>query len=214
MTLLDLSHYIEPSMPVYPGTEPPIIQNATTIEAQGFAEKRLSLFSHTGTHMDAPGHILRGAPTLDRLEFGRFAGSGVAIDLPTTRPGRVVSEEDLAPFLDGIGLAQFVLFRFDWSRLWGKPEYFEGYPVLSEGAAALLARSGLKGVGVDCISVDPIDTTTFPAHLAYFRSGMVIIENLTGLEALVGNSFTFFCFPLKLRDADGSPVRAAAAIED
>jgi kynurenine formamidase len=88
----------------------------------------------------------------------------------------------LAPFLDGIGLAQFVLLRFDWSRLWGKPEYFEGYPVLSEGAAALLARSGLKGVGVDCISVDPIDTTPFPAHLAYFRSGMVIIENRPALR--------------------------------
>jgi len=213
MTVLDLAHYIDSSMPVYPGTEPPVIDNATTIEAQGFAEKRISMFSHTGTHIDAPGHILPGAPTLDRLAIDRFAGRGLVIDLPATAPGRVVTEEDLAPWMSSVENAQFALFRFDWSRLWERPEYFSGYPLLSEGAAALLARSELKGVGVDCISVDAIDSTDFPIHNIFFHAGMILIENLTGLEELIGKTFIFTCFPLKLRAADGSPVRAAALIE-
>jgi arylformamidase len=214
MKIIDLTQFIEPGMPVYPGTEPPLIKNATTIAAEGFAEKYIAMFSHTGTHMDAPGHILAGAPTLDRLAIDRFTGPGVVIDLPTSEPGRIVTDRDLEPKLKDIGKADFVLFRFDWSRLWGRREYFTAFPVLSEDAAAVLAGADLKGVGVDCISVDAMDTQAFPIHRIFFRAGLVIIENLTGLSALAGKAFTFSAFPLKLRDADGSPVRAAAAIAD
>jgi arylformamidase len=65
MKVVDLSHLITVSMPVYPGTEPPRIEDACTIPEHGFAEKRLTMFSHTGTHIDAPGHILAGGARLD-----------------------------------------------------------------------------------------------------------------------------------------------------
>jgi arylformamidase len=67
MNVIDLSHPFSEDMPVYPGTESPEIVEACTITGHGFAEKRLRLFSHTGTHLDAPAHILSGAVTLDRL---------------------------------------------------------------------------------------------------------------------------------------------------
>lgn len=214
MTVIDLSHFIEPGMPVYPGTDGPVLDSATTIATDGFAEKRLSMFSHTGTHIDAPGHILSGAPTLDRLSPTRFAGRGLVIDIGAPEPGRIVTEGDLEPWVRELETVRFALFRFGWSRFWGKPEYYSDYPILSEGAANRLTSFGLSGVGVDCISVDAIDTAEFPVHKIFFRAGMILIENLTGLEALVGKPFAFTCFPLKLRDADGSPVRAAALLED
>lgn len=62
MKTIDLTHTIEENMPVYPGTEPPKIVEATTVEVEGFAEKLLTLFSHTGTHMDAPAHMLKRGP--------------------------------------------------------------------------------------------------------------------------------------------------------
>ena len=55
---------------MYPGTEPPTLSEATTVERDGFAETRLCFYSHTGTHIDAPAHMLRGGPTLDRFEAG------------------------------------------------------------------------------------------------------------------------------------------------
>lgn len=212
MTVLDLTHFIESDMPVYPGTEGPVIQTATTIAGQGFAEKRIAMYSHTGTHMDAPGHILPGAPTLDRMPPGRFAGPGLVLDLYTPGTGRLISESDLTPRMGEIEAADFLLFRFGWDRFWGSPEYFEGYPILSPGAAEILAGTGLKGIGVDCISVDEVGSVDFMVHKTFFRAGMVLIENLTGLSPLTGRSFTFLCLPLKLRDADGSPVRAAAMV--
>ena len=70
MSILDLTHYLEAGMPVYPGTEPPVLEEANTISRDGFREKKITLYSHTGTHMDAPAHILPGAPTLDEIAAG------------------------------------------------------------------------------------------------------------------------------------------------
>jgi len=214
MTVLDLTHFIESDMPVYPGTEGPVIQTATTIAGQGFAEKRIAMYSHTGTHMDAPGHILPGAPTLDRMPPGLFVGRGIILDLYTRETGRVIKGSDLEPWMRAAAAADFALFRFGWDRFWGSSEYFDGYPVLSPEAAEVLAGSGLNGIGIDCISVDEVGSVDFTVHKIFFRAGKVIVENLTGLSPLIGKNFTFICLPLKLRDADGSPVRAAAMVSD
>ena len=68
-------------MPVYPGTEPPILEEANTITRDGFAEKKLSLFSHTGTHMDAPAHMIPNGRTLDSYPVEEFFGRAVMLDL-------------------------------------------------------------------------------------------------------------------------------------
>lgn len=65
--LIDLTHPIASNMPVYPGTEPPVLITGCTIDESGFLEKKITLYSHTGTHVDAPAHLIKGAKTLDRL---------------------------------------------------------------------------------------------------------------------------------------------------
>ncbi|MDP3179126.1 MAG: cyclase family protein, partial [Spirochaetaceae bacterium] len=132
MRVLDLSHPLSPDMPVYPGTEPPGIDQATTIEADGFAEKLLRLYSHTGTHVDAPAHMVTGGATLDILGVEAFAGSACVVDAPG--PGRIPLDALLARS-EEIAKADFVLFRPLWSRHWGSPRYFEDFPVLDQDAA-------------------------------------------------------------------------------
>jgi len=209
MSVVDLSQSLSASMPVYPGTEPPRFVEATTIEREGFAEKLISLYSHTGTHIDAPGHILAGAPTLDRLPVDQFVGPACVVDVSNTRDGRIDVEllESQAPRMAG---ADFVLLMSGWSRRWGSREYFEGFPLLTEAGAGWLASRGLKGIGVDMISVDSVGSRDFAIHKILFRAGMVIVENLCRLEELGPETFLFSCMPLKILDADGSPVRACA----
>ena len=208
--LLDLSHPIREGMPVYPCCLPPEIRQSATVEADGYAEKHLSIHTHTGTHIDAPAHMLAGAPTLDRLGLESFVGDACVIDVAgQTRIERAFLESQM-PLMDGCA---FVLFHTGWDRHWGSPAYFEGFPVLTLEAAEWLAARGLKGVGWDAISVDPVGVTEFPNHLALFRAGVISIENLTGLEPLIGQRFLFSCLPLKLENADGCPVRAMAIVE-
>ncbi len=72
---------------------------------------------------------------------------------------------------------------------------------------------GLKGVGFDAISADPVGPPPYPNHVASFGAGTILIENLEGLGPLVGRRFLFSCLPLSFEHADGSPVRAVAILE-
>ena len=62
MRVYDLTHTISEDILVWPGTEQPRLSEGSTFERDGFRETRLELFSHVGTHMDAPAHMLAGAP--------------------------------------------------------------------------------------------------------------------------------------------------------
>lgn len=209
MTIIDLTHPIAPGMPVYPGTEPPVIVTGCTIDSAGFWEKKITMFSHTGTHMDAPAHMIKGGKTLDQLPMGQFFGKAFVLHRGD-RQDREIGVEELLPHAQALAGAEFVLLDTGWSRFWGKEQYFARYPVLSAAAATLLAELPLKGIGVDTISVDAIDSQTYPVHNALLKKDFVIIENLTNLDQIPGMLCTLCCFPLKLVEADGSPVRAVA----
>ena len=208
-TVLDLSHPITEGMPVYPGTLPPTIRQANTVENDGYADKLVSMYTHTGTHIDAPAHMLSGAPTLDQLGAGHFVGMACVVDVS----GLATIEKEFLESNAGLVVdCDFVLFHTAWDRFWGQQEYFEGFPVLSLKASEWLSQRGLKGIGFDTISADPAGAADFPNHMVLFHAGMISIENLTGLGDLVGKRFLFSCLPLKLLEADGCPVRAVAVL--
>ena len=210
LLVIDLSHTIEPGMPVYPGDEPPELTTLFRVESSGFYERRLVLGSHTGTHMDAPAHMIAGGATLDHLPADKFTGPGLVLDVRgfagQTVPLEFVQEQDLSG-------AEFVLLRSDWDARWGDESYFHDYPTLSPQAAAFLAGQGLKGIGVDVIGVDPTHPPAMDVHLALLNQGMIIVENLCGLGRIPNRGFNFCALPLKLKDADGSPLRAVAIID-
>jgi len=211
-TVVDLTHPITEGMPVYPGTEPPVLRQANTVERNGFAETLVRMYSHTGTHIDAPSHMVAGAPTLDSFGAGQFVGQACAIDV--SAPGHTeIRQPVLEAHAASIAGCEFILLHTGWSRYWGDPRYFAGFPVLSCDATRWLIARGLKGVGFDAMSADPVGASEFSNHLAFFRAGLILIENLTGLEALVGKTFLFSCLPLALPNADGSPVRAVALLD-
>jgi arylformamidase len=211
VNLIDLSHSIEKAMPFFPGTEPPRIVDSYTIPANGFAEKGLQLLSHTGTHVDAPCHLLAGAATLDELGPGHFYGPGWVLDVSQVR-GRRIEIADLLEEEARIAAVDFVLLHSGWERYWGKADYFGAYPVLSPEAAGWLSGFKLKGVGVDMVSLDEVDSTSLVVHRTFLAKGVVLVENLANLKTLIGRKFIFSCLPLKIADADGSPVRAVAMV--
>ena len=208
MKVYDLTHTIQNDMPVYPGTEQPKLTTACTIETAGYRETLLHMFSHTGTHMDAPAHMLLDGAALDSYPGDKFAGTAVVVDCR--------GEADISlPLLQGYDLdgVDFVLFCTGWDKKWGSPDYYEGFPCLTPDAAAYLASLPLKGVGEDTISLDPCDSVDFPNHITLLGADFVNTENLTGLDALIGRRFTFVTLPLKFENSDGCSCRAIAMEE-
>lgn len=208
MKVYDLTHTIRNDMPVYPGTEQPQLTTACTIEEAGYRETLLHMFSHTGTHMDAPAHMLLDGAVLDSYDADKFTGTAVVVDC---RGEADISLPLLKRYdLDGV---DFVLFCTGWDKKWGSPEYYEGFPCLTADAAAYLATLPLKGVGEDSISLDPCGSVDFPNHITLLRADFVNTENLAGLDALIGRRFTFVTLPLKFENSDGCSCRAIAMEE-
>ena len=208
MKVYDLTHTIQNDMPVYPGTEQPRLTTACTIETAGYRETLLHMFSHTGTHMDAPAHMLLDGAPLDSYGADRFTGAAVVIDCR----GEASISLPLLKRYDLTGV-DFVLFCTGWDKKWGTPAYYEGFPCLTSDAAAYLAALPLKGVGEDTISLDPCDSADFPNHITLMKADFVNTENLTGLDALMGRRFTFVTLPLKFENSDGCSCRAIAMEE-
>lgn len=211
MAYIDLTHKITNNTPVYPGTEAPIINHPFTIDQHGFAESKLTLFSHIGTHMDAPSHMLKEGEGLDVLAVDQFIGKGMVIDVSHVK-NKVIGLDVVKAYELQLNQVTFVLFYTGWAQRWAAEDYFDGFPTLSVEAAGWLAEYPLKGIGIDAISIDTMETTTFPVHQLLMRKSMVIIENLMNLDRLINKYFTLCALPLKFDQSDGAPIRAVAQI--
>ncbi len=208
MKIIDLTHEIKEGMPVYPGTEAPVLKQANTIAEHGFAEKLITMVSHTGTHMDAPAHVLDGRKNLSQIDLNDLFGKGCMIDLREVR-GKI-TVETLKPYEDELKSAKIAVFFSGWDRYWGDVKYFEDFPVMDEEAAKFLVATGVKGVACDMISIDTVDSVSLDIHRILFAADMFSCENLKGLERLAGMDFEIGIFPLNIKDGDGAPVRAVA----
>lgn len=214
MEIIDLTHFISPDMPVYPGTEGPKFQPANTYEKDGFKETLLSMYTHTGTHMDPPAHLFPGGTTLDQFPVSQFVGSAVVIDCSDLKEGQSITMDHLERQKQAAAKADFLLFSTGWEQYWGTEKYFGDYPCVSVEIVDYVIRHGKKGIGLDTIGLDPVADTNLTRHKRLFQKAQaVVIENLVNLQKLPGGLFTFCALPLKHIDADGSPIRAIAMLD-
>ena len=211
MKVLDLTHVIAADMPVYPGTEPPRLESANTYEANGFQETLLTMYSHTGTHMDPPAHLFPGRTTLDQFPVSQFVGRALVIDCRDLPEGAAITMDRVRPYGDKARQADFLLFNLGWDKRWGTDAYFGDYPCIDGDVLQFILDTGKKGIGFDVIGVDPIPDEDLPRHKALFRDHEIVnIENLKNLDLCGDELFWFLALPLHYRDSDGAPIRAVA----
>ena len=214
MKVIDLTHTIFENMPVYPGTEPPSLSVACTVEENGFKETLLHMYSHTGTHMDAPAHMFKSGSTLDSFEAEQFVGSALVVDCSQLKEGEHINMSCLEPYGELAEKADFLLFRTGWDKKWGSAAYFGDFPCISPEVADFIVSTGKKGVGLDVISIDPVSGSDFENHKKLLsQDTIVIIENLCNLEMLGSGLVTLIAAPLKFVSADGAPARVFALTE-
>ena len=212
--ILDLTHTIKEGMPVYPGTEPPTLAPASSYERDGYRETLLTMFSHTGTHVDAPAHIVEGARMLDEFAPEELVGRGVVVDCRHLGEGGVIDMQTLLGSEDALRHADFILFATGWDEKWGSEEYYRGFPVVSGEVLEYIISADIKGIGFDTISLDPVSDAALTYHHRLFGQRSIInIENLRGLGELVGRSFTLYCLPMKFEQSDGAPARVFAVVD-
>jgi kynurenine formamidase len=204
--IVDLSYPVGPDSPVFPGDGP---VRVTVLEESCMNLSRIEFSLHTGTHMDAPFHFFNGGETIDRVALDRCIGAACLIDLRNVSVGDEIRRDHLEARADALCRARAVVLHTGWSMHWGGVRYFNSHPCLTEEAARFLVDCGVQLVGVDMPSVD---RAPYPAHRVLLGAGVLIVENLTNLEAIGADLFQLVVLPLKLAGRDGSPVRAVAIV--
>lgn len=211
--LIDMTHAITPEIPVYPGTPAPSLAPACTFTKDGFRETLLTFSSHTGTHMDAPAHLLQEGRTLDDIPMSQFSGRATVLDV--SEEGPVITEAFLRSNYEAIHCADYILFYTGWEDRWGTERFLEDtFPVPDEEAARYLVSRGLKGVGTDAVSIDRISDSRLPIHHILLKDSVLILENLCLKKVRGRKDFLFFALPMKFQDADGAPIRAFAELRE
>jgi cyclase family protein len=214
MKVIDLTHTIREDMPVYPGDDTPKLIPVSTYEKDGFKETLLEMYSHTGTHMDTPAHIFAGRTALDEFPIEQFIGRALVIDCSDLEEAQVISMECINKVLDRAKKADFLLFNLGWDKRWGTDSYFGDYPCINDKVLDFIINGDYKGIGFDVMGLDPISDVNLPRHKRLFQDTDIInIENLKNLDLCGSDLFYFSCFPLKIENCDGSPIRAVAWFE-
>jgi len=217
-TLFDLSHTLEPDMPRFIGFAAPHIRPVWThadAAERGYQDTtcevtEVCLVTSVGTYLDAPFHFDPRGADISQLDLSQLVLPGMVLNLQDWAESDSPLPADALEGLDVEGKA--LLLYTGWSRYWGDDGYHH-HPIVPREMADRLRAMRPALVGIDTLVIDSIQDPTRPAHTLLLRAGILIIENLTGLEGLVGETFTFVAVPVKVARAAAFPVRAFAIVE-
>ena len=224
MRVIDLSHTIHDGIQIFPGDPVPSIKRGLTHENDYCHVDVLTLGSHTGTHIDAPFHFLNKGKKINEFPVQRFVGDGVLIDVSAKSDRGVIEPADVESYEDEIAEGDFVIFKTGRDKYFGTARYYL-HPYLSAEGARLLVKMGVALVGIDALNVDPTyygrpDTDQsakelpdeerygYPVHDILLDNDILIVENLCNLDQIKQPKGVYSFLPLKLKDSDGSPIRA------
>lgn len=201
MDLIDISQPLREGMPVWPGdTEFNFTLNWTKAQSGSVNVGSITMSAHTGTHIDAPFHFDNNGKKVLDLDINLYVGKVRVIEVSGTER---IDRGALAPF-DLEGVSRVLIKTNSWKNTSVFPETIT---FIQPNGAAYLAEKGIRLIGLDVPSVDPIDSKELPAHHSLLKHGIHILEGAVLNEVAAGD-YELIALPLALKDADGSPVRA------
>lgn len=160
---------------------------------------------HTGTHVDAPAHVLQGAEFTDQIDLNNCIGRASLIDLSHI-------EEQIKPHhLESSNLKPSsgrLLIKTKNSHLWAQDnqEFNKNYIALSPEAAKWIIENNFSLVGIDYLSIQSFDDSS-ATHLTLLGANVIILEGLNLIDVPEGE-YELICLPIKLIGTEGAPARA------
>jgi kynurenine formamidase len=204
---------IDLTLTAYHGMRGVEISPNTSIENEGFNTTHLRLYSHAGTHADAPRHFLPDGRTLEAVDLNKCVGPALVIDVTHKTPNSLITVEDLGDRAQEVEPGSRVLLASGWDAHAELADYRTDFPRISRELARWLVGRGVWLVGVEMPSVAALSDRAelTEVHQILLRGEVVIVECLTRLRELPSEVF-FIALPLKIQGGDGSPVRAVAVL--
>ena len=205
MKVIDLTHPISADLPVYFPWHPATAIETTATYAENRCQvRRVSIGTHSGTHIDAPSHVFEGKPTLDQYDPGLWFTEAQVIDCSPRNPGKEISRSELADKLlkKNVG----VLIKTGWDAHFGSKDYYKTYPPISNEAAQFLVDMKVPVVAADT-------PFTLDVHYILLGHGIPLITNVNNTAQLNEGMIRLIAAPMLIKGSDGAPARVLAVVD-
>ncbi len=222
--VVDLTHRFDAGFPVYTGAAP-TRRTLKTFAADGFYSQEWTFGEHSGTHMDAPGHFKQGGRQVPQLRASELVLPIVVIDISdraASNPDAQVEPDDIRRFERRHGRiprGALVLMDSGWAAKVNDDAafknadasgtyHFPGFGI--EAVEFLLDRRRIQGIGVDTLSLDPGNSTTFAVHNRLLGADRYGLENVANLPALRPSGALVSVGVVPWEEGSGGPCRLLA----
>mgnify|MGYP000860247499 FL=1 len=196
-------------MQVYPGDPAPRVRQVSAVESDGFWLHEVVIGSQTGTHVDAPAHVLNGAGDTGTIAVEDLVATAHIVDLSACGDREIVGVDRLSDVLGRCRPGDAVLLRFGWDRFDGDQRAWS-HPGLAEAAAHALVAAEISFIGTDAASIDCHDSEVLAAHHVFASAGVPIVENLAHLDEVTWPEPLVVVGMLPFAHLDGAPARVLA----
>jgi arylformamidase len=211
LKIYDLTAPVSPSLVVWQGDPPVGLSHVAHLDqGDDYTVTRMNMGAHTGTHVDAPAHFVRGGAGVEALALNALVGPVQVVDAgeAAVLTGDVLDALPIDPTISRI------VFRTSNSErlLMEKSEFVEDYVALDSSGASWVVEHHIRLVGIDYLSISAYHDL-IPPHQILLGAGVIPVEGLL-LEDIEPGLYQLFCLPLKLAGSDGAPARVILLGDD
>lgn len=202
MRIYDLSPEISENMAIYKNRleKKPKIKVTRTLKG-GANESKLDIYVHTGSHVDAPYHVLQNGKTIEKISLDKFMGKAVVLDF--TKVKNCITKNHFKNIKFNVNKNDIVLLK---TKNKSDKKFNFNFTYLEKTGAEYLASKKIKAVGIDSLGIE----RNQPNHLTHrilANMDIPIFEGLDLSKVKQGRHF-FHGLPLKIKKGDASPIRA------
>ena len=188
---IDITKILKPSMAVYEGDPKFENDEIFSIERDGFNLNKISMGTHTGSHIDAPLHFIKNGMSVSEIDDKYFFTNTFLADVSKYK---FIDSEVLKKY--NLSEVNSLIFKTDSENIF-----------LTKDGAEYILKTGIMLVGTDNMDIEDESCGDFSVHKTLLRNNILIAENLD-LKNISEGFYKLYCFPLKIENADGSPIRA------
>jgi arylformamidase len=204
--IIDISWPISNDITTYKNRKFVSITPIKKFETDNVRESTITLWSHTGTHVDAPAHFVADGATVEAIDLNSIIGSCCVLDLTTITD--TITVDDLKKY--DIVTGDIVLLKTK-NSLWPiNAQDNTTFIYLNASAAAYLVALGVKAVGTDYLGIER-GQPDHETHKTLLGANRMIIEGLR-LEHVAPGRYVFCCLPLAIQGGDAAPARAVLLV--
>lgn len=220
--VVDLTHAYDGDFPTFDGNPGILYTEDKTHAEDGYKIWELTIYEHTGTHIDAPLHFSPDGASVDELEVSNLVCPLCVVDIKDKAAqdaNAMVEPEDIEAWISDNGdlpEGALVAMNSGWADKLGGEEYRNtpdgnfAFPGFSKAATDMLAEAGAAAIGVDTLSLDPGNSQDFAVHYSWLPSGHYGIENLANLDEMPAAGATIIVGAPKHKRGTGGPARVLA----